>query len=177
MKTVGILIAGFGGQGTLFAGKVLAQASLEKGLEVSWLPSYGPEMRGGKACCNVVISESPIGSPMVSRPEILITLSKQSFEKFEPLAAPGAKVFIDSSLIDIRSSRTDIDAFYIPAADMSKKIGGDNLSNMVMIGKMIAQTGIFSLEEIEAALDHIVPKNRSELLELNKKALRAGLEG
>jgi len=177
MKTVGLIVAGFGGQGTLFAGKVLAQASLEKGLEVSWLPSYGPEMRGGKACCNVVISDSPIGSPIVSQPDILITMSKQSFEKFEPLAAPGSKMFVDSSLIDIKTSRTDIEPFYIPASEISKKATGASLSNMVLIGNMISKTGLFTVEEIEAALEHIVPKNKTELLELNKKALRAGLEG
>jgi len=177
MKTTGILVAGFGGQGTLFAGKVLAQASLEKGLEVSWLPSYGPEMRGGKACCNVMVSDSPIGSPLVNNPDILIALNKPSFEKFSELAAPGAKVFVDSSLVDIRSPRTDIEAFYIPASEMSRKAGGDNLSNMVLIGKMIAETGLFTIDEIEATLDHIIPEKRAALRELNKKALRAGLEG
>jgi len=177
MKTTAILVAGFGGQGTLFAGKVLAQASLDKGLEVSWLPSYGPEMRGGRACCNVVVSDSPIGSPIVSHPEILIALNKPSFEKFEKLAAPGAKVFVDSSLVDIRSERTDTENHYIPASELSRKAGGDNLSNMVLLGKMVIETGIFTIEDIDRALEHIIPSSKSALLELNKKALRAGLEG
>lgn len=177
MKTIAILIAGFGGQGTLFAGKILASASLEKGLEVSWLPSYGPEMRGGTANCSVMISESPIGSPIVSRPDILVALNKPSFEKYEKLAAPGAKVFVDSSLVDVRSERTDIQTFYVPASELARKAGDGKLSNMVLIGKVLAETGLFTIEEIEAVLDHVIPEKRAALRELNKKALRAGLEG
>jgi len=177
MKTTAILIAGFGGQGTLFAGKILASASLEKGLEVSWLPSYGPEMRGGTANCSVMISESPIGSPIVSNPDILVALNKPSFEKYEKRAVPGAKVFVDSSLVDIRSSRTDIETFYVPASELAAKAGDGKLSNMVLIGKVLAATGIFSLEEIETVLDHTIPEKRAALRELNKKALRAGFEG
>jgi len=176
MKTTAILIAGFGGQGTLFAGKILAAASLEKGLEVSWLPSYGPEMRGGTANCSVMISESPIGSPIVTRPDILIALNKPSFEKYEKLAVPGAKVFVDSSLVDTRSERNDIETFYVPASELSRKAGDPKLSNMVLIGKVLSATGLFSLEEIETLLDHIIPEKRAAMRELNKKALKAGFE-
>lgn len=174
MKTTAILIAGFGGQGTLFAGKVLASASLEKGLEVSWLPSYGPEMRGGTANCSVMISESPIGSPIVSHPDILIALNKPSFEKYEKAAASGAKIFVDSSLVDSRSSRTDIEAYYIPASELARKAGDGKLSNIVLVGKVLKETGIFSIEEIEACLDGMIPEKRAALRELNKKALKAG---
>jgi len=177
MKTTAILISGFGGQGTLFAGKVLASASMEKGLEVTWLPSYGPEMRGGTANCSVIISESPIGSPIVSNPDIVISLNKPSFEKYEKLAAPGAKVFVDASLVDLRSDRKDIDVFYVPASELAREAGDGKLTNMVLTGKLLSATGLFTIEEIEAVLDHMIPEKRATLRELNKKALRAGLEG
>ena len=175
MKTTAILIAGFGGQGTLFAGKVLASASLYKGLEVSWLPSYGPEMRGGTANCSVMVSESPIGSPIVSRPDVLIALNKPSFEKYEKAAAPGAKVFVDSSLVDVRSSRTDIEVFYVPASELARKAGDGKLSNIVLVGKMIRETALFSAAEIEDCLDKMIPEKRAAMRELNKKALSEGL--
>lgn len=177
MKTTAILVAGFGGQGTLFAGKVLASASLYKGLEVSWLPSYGPEMRGGTANCSVMISENPIGSPIVSHPDILIALNKPSFEKYEKLAAPGACVFVDASLVDSRSTRTDINTFYIPASELAKEhTGNAGLANIVLIGKALKECGIFSEDEIAACLDKIIPEKKAALRELNKKALHAGIE-
>lgn len=174
MKTTAILIAGFGGQGTLFAGKVLANASLEKGLEVSWLPSYGPEMRGGTANCSVMISDSPIGSPIVSRPDILIALNKPSFEKYEKVTTPGGKIFVDASLVDSKSARTDIDVAYVPASELAREAGGANLSNIVLIGKMLKETGLFTLEEIEECIDKMIPEKKAALRELNKKALRSG---
>lgn len=177
MKTTEILISGFGGQGTLFAGKVLAIASMEKGLEVTWLPSYGPEMRGGTANCSVIISESPIGSPIITNPDILISLNRPSFDKYESQVVPGAKVFVDSSLVEARSERKDIDVFYVPASELARGAGDGKLSNMVLIGKLLSATGFFTIEEIESVLDHMIPESRAALRELNKKALRAGLEG
>lgn len=176
MKTTAILIAGFGGQGTLFAGKVLASASLYKGLEVSWLPSYGPEMRGGTANCSVMISESPIGSPIVSHPDILIALNKPSFEKYEKATVAGGKIFVDSSLVDSKSARTDLDVFYVPATELARAAGGANLSNIVLIGKALKETGLFTIEEIEACLDKMIPEKKAALRDLNRKALRAGYE-
>lgn len=175
MKTTAILIAGFGGQGTLFAGKVLANASLEKGLEVSWLPSYGPEMRGGTANCSVMISDSPIGSPIVSRPDILIALNKPSFEKYEKVTAPGGYVFVDSSLVDSRSMRDDINVFYVPASELAREAGSATLSNIVLVGKALKETGIFTEEEIEDVLVKMIPEKKAALRELNCKALAAGL--
>ena len=174
MKTTAILIAGFGGQGTLFAGKVLAEASLFKGLEVSWLPSYGPEMRGGTANCSVMISESPIGSPIVSRPDILIALNKPSFEKYEKMAQPGGCIFVDSSLVDSKSTRDDVKVFYIPATELAQQAGKASLANIVLIGKAIKETGLFTIEEILECLDEIIPAKKVELKELNRKALAAG---
>lgn len=176
MKSISILIAGFGGQGTLFAGKVLASASLEKGLEVTWLPSYGPEMRGGTANCSVIISDSPIGSPIVSRPEILIALNKPSFEKYEKVTVPGGRIFVDSSLVDVRSKRSDIEVSYIPASKLAAEAGGANLSNITLLGSMIAATGLFTAEDLESCLDKMIPERKAQLRELNKKALKAGIE-
>lgn len=176
MKTTAILIAGFGGQGTLFAGKVLAVASLMKGLEVSWLPSYGPEMRGGTANCSVMISDSPIGSPIVSKPDVLLALNKPSFEKYGKVTVPGGRIFVDSSLVDVKSSRDDISVWYIPAtATAVKAAGSAGLSNIVLIGKAMKETGLFTEEEIIEAITEIVPKSKQNLLDANVKALRAGM--
>lgn len=174
MKTTSILIAGFGGQGTLFAGKVLAQASLFKGLEVSWLPSYGPEMRGGTANCGVIISEDPIGSPIVSRPDVLIALNKPSFEKYEKLTQPGGYIFVDSSLVDSKSDRDNIKVFYVPATQLARESGNASLSNIVLVGKAIKETGLFTEEEVDEVLNYIIPEKKVALRELNKKVLHAG---
>ncbi len=176
MKTTAILIAGFGGQGTLFAGKVLAVASLIKGLNVSWLPSYGPEMRGGTANCSVMISDSPIGSPIVSKPDILMALNKPSFEKYEKVTVPGGRIFVDSSLVDVKSGRADIGVYYTPATETAgKEAGNVGLSNIVLIGKFIKETGLFTEEEITTAIKEIVPESKQALREANIKALRAGI--
>ena len=174
MKTTSILIAGFGGQGTLFAGKVLASASLYKDLEVSWLPSYGPEMRGGTANCGVIISEEAIGSPIVSRPDVLIALNKPSFEKYEKLTQPGGFIFVDASLVDSKSTREDINVFYVPATELAQQAGNSSLSNIVLVGKAIKETGLFTEEEIFTVLDHMIPEKKAALRELNKKVLHAG---
>ncbi len=174
MKTTSILIAGFGGQGTLFAGKVLAQASLFKGLEVTWLPSYGPEMRGGTANCGVIISEDAIGSPIVNHPDVLIALNKPSFEKYEKMTQPGGYIFVDSSLVDSKSDRDDIKVFYVPATELAQAEGNGSLSNIVLVGKALKETGLFTEEEIFAVLDKIIPEKKIALRELNKKVLHSG---
>lgn len=175
MKTTSILIAGFGGQGTLFAGKVLAVASLNKGLEVTWLPSYGPEMRGGTANCSVIISDSPIGSPIVSRPDILVALNKPSFEKYEKVTVPGGIVLVDSVLVDSRSSRDDIKLCYVPATDLAREAGNQSLSNIVLISRAMKESGIFSEEELKAALSAIVPESKATLREKNFRAVELGM--
>lgn len=176
MKTTAILIAGFGGQGTLFAGKVLANASLNKGLEVSWLPSYGPEMRGGTANCSVMISESPIGSPIVTHPDILIALNKPSFEKYEKMTNPGGCIFVDATLVDSKCEREDVKTFYVPATEIAREQGNPGLSNIVLIGKALRETGIFSEEEIVEVLKAMIPEKRATLREVNIKCVHAGAE-
>jgi len=176
MKTTSILIAGFGGQGTLFAGKVLATASLYKNLEVSWLPSYGPEMRGGTANCSVIISDTPIGSPIVSKPDVLIALNKPSFEKYEKAVVSGGFIFVDSSLVDSRSEREDIKVCYVPATELAAKNGNSSLSNIVLIGKMLKETGLFTEEEIASVFIKTIPERKAALRALNVNALHAGAE-
>ncbi len=169
-----ILIAGFGGQGILFAGKVLAYKGLEEQKQISWLPSYGPEMRGGTANCSVIISDTPVGSPIVSNPDILIAMNLPSLDKYESAAVPGAKVFIDSFLIDRKVKRSDIEAFYIPATKIARDLGTPTLANMIILGKVIRETGAVSMEGLKEALSKTVSAKHRDLIELNMKAIEAG---
>ena len=132
-----ILLAGFGGQGILFSGKFLAYDGLLEEREVSWLPSYGPEMRGGTCNCSVILSDTKIGSPIVANPDILIAMNLPSLDRFESAAVPGAKIFVDSSLIDRKVARSDVEAYYIPATRIASDEGLSGLANMIMIGLMI----------------------------------------
>lgn len=176
MSTFNILIAGFGGQGVLFAGKCLAYNGLTEGKQVSWLPSYGPEMRGGTASCSVILSDSPVGSPIVSNPNVLIALNLPSLDKYEPAAVPGAKIFVESSLIDRKVERDDVEAFYIPATKMATELGTPTLANMVILGKMIKETGVVGFDAIENGLKKVIPAKKADMLELNLKALKAGYD-
>lgn len=176
MSTFNILIAGFGGQGVLFAGKCLAYNGLTEGKQVSWLPSYGPEMRGGTASCSVILSDSPVGSPIVSNPNVLIALNLPSLDKYEPMAVPGAKIFVESSLIDRKVERDDVDAFYIPATKMATELGAPTLANMVILGKMIKETGVVGFDAVENGLKKVIPARKADMLEINLKALKAGYD-
>ena len=176
MSTFNILIAGFGGQGVLFAGKCLAYNGLTEGKQVSWLPSYGPEMRGGTASCSVILSDSPVGSPIVSNPNVLIALNLPSLDKYEPAAVPGAKIFVESSLIERKVERDDVEAFYIPATKMATELGTPTLANMVILGKMIKETGVVGFDAIENGLKKVIPAKKADMLELNLKALKAGYD-
>ena len=176
MSTFNILIAGFGGQGVLFAGKCFAYNGLMEGKQVSWLPSYGPEMRGGTASCSVILSDSPVGSPIVSNPNVLIALNLPSLDKYEPAAVPGAKIFVESSLIDRKVERDDVEAFYIPATKMATELGTPTLANMVILGKMIKETGVVGFDAIENGLKKVIPAKKADMLELNLKALKAGYD-
>ncbi|MGM9601280.1 MAG: 2-oxoacid:acceptor oxidoreductase family protein [Faecousia sp.] len=172
--TTQILIAGFGGQGVLFAGKFLAYKGLLEEKQISWLPSYGPEMRGGTANCSIIISDDPVGSPIVSKPDALIVMNLPSLDKYENAVVPGGKVFVDSTLIGRKVARTDIDAYYIPATKMAAEAGIPTLANMIILGKMIKETGAVSFENLEAAMKKVVSAKHAELLEINLKALATG---
>ena len=150
--TYEILLAGFGGQGILFAGKLLAYCALFEGKEISWLPSYGPEMRGGKCNCSVCISDEPIGSPQVLEPDLLVVLNGPSFDAFIPTVKPGGKAFIDCSMVDAKTDRTDIETFYVPATQLADDNNLLKGANIVLLGKLLAETGIFSFETVRKAL-------------------------
>lgn len=172
--TKNILLAGFGGQGILFAGKILATAGMLNGREVTWLPSYGPEMRGGTANCAVVVSDGAIGSPLVPNPDILIALNLPSYQKFIDSIVPGGILISDSSLIPEKTVRTDISAYYIPATAMAKENGMTGLANVIMLGQLIKVCDIFSIDQLIQTMDKSIPSSKAALLELNKKALALG---
>ncbi len=174
--TKNILIAGFGGQGVLFAGKALAKMAMNADLHVTWLPSYGPEMRGGAANCSVIISDEEIGSPLVPAPDILIALNRPSYDKFEPHISPGGLLFADSSMIDGISSRTDIKAYYIPASRMASENGISGLANVVVLGHLLAKTKLFDYDAFLSSLVVGIPASRAALVDGNTKALRFGYE-
>lgn len=169
-----ILIAGFGGQGILFAGKFLAYKGLLEGKQISWLPSYGPEMRGGTANCSVIISDTPVGSPIVSNPDILVVMNLPSLDKYENTAVPGSKIFVDSALIDRKVQREDVDVFYIPATKLASDAGIPTLANMIMMGKMIRQSSVVSFDDIKSALEKVVSAKHADMLSYNLKALETG---
>ena len=169
-----ILLAGFGGQGILFSGKFLAYDGLIEEREVSWLPSYGPEMRGGTCNCSVILSDTPIGSPIVNEPDVLIAMNLPSLDKFENAAVPGAKIFVDSSLIERKVEREDVEAYYIPATKLASDENLTGLANMIMIGYMIAKTGIMEFKNVEAAMKKVIPARKQNMLEVNMKAVELG---
>lgn len=176
MKTTQILIAGFGGQGVLFAGKFLAYKGLMEDLQVSWLPSYGPEMRGGTANCNVILSETPVGSPIITSPDVLIAMNLPSLQKYVNTVAPGGQIYLDSALISEKVERTDVEVFYIPASQMARDENIATLANMIIVGHLLQNNPELSFEGTEAVVSKLVPAKKAALVELNMKALTMGKE-
>lgn len=174
--TTQILLSGFGGQGILFTGKFLAYKGLLADKNVSWLPSYGPEMRGGTASCSVIISDEEVGSPIISQPDVLIAMNLPSFEKFEPTVKAGGIVIADSSLIESKSTRTDIDVYYIPATSLASDMGKQSLANMIILGKLLKVMGEFDEENIKTVLSKVIPPKKAEMLEINMQAMKIGSE-
>ena len=174
--TANILLAGFGGQGILFAGKFLAYKGLLEDKHISWLPSYGPEMRGGTANCSVIISDDPIGSPIVSSPDILVAMNLPSLDKYEKAVVPGGKIFVDSTLVGRTVARTDVESYCIPATQLAVDMGIPTLANMIMVGQLIRRTRAVSFEGLEAALRKVVSAKHADLLEVNLSAIRAGYD-
>ena len=173
-KTMNTVLAGFGGQGVLFAGKVMAYAGLIEEREVSWLPSYGPEMRGGTANCSVIISDEPVGSPIVDHPDVLMVMNRPSLDKYESAVQPGGMIFVDSTLIDRRVERTDVTTFYVPATAMASESGITTLANMILTGKILKELGQFDMADVENALRKVVSAKHPEMYEVNLKALTMG---
>ncbi|MBC8569245.1 2-oxoacid:acceptor oxidoreductase family protein [Zongyangia hominis] len=176
MAGINMVFAGFGGQGILFTGKVCAYSGLMEEKEVSWLPSYGPEMRGGTANCSVCISDEPIGSPLVLTPDALIAMNIQSYDKFIGAVVPGGVAVVDSTLVDKKTDRDDIKAFYVPATQMANDLQLQGLANIILLGKLLKETGFASMEAVEKALAKCVPPRKQHLLEPNMRAIKAGME-
>ena len=176
MSTQNYLLSGFGGQGILFAGKFLAYKGLTAGQQVSWLPSYGPEMRGGTASCSVIVSDEPVGSPIVSNPDILVAMNLPSFDKFESTVVPGGMIFADSTLIERKSVREDVKVFYIPATQLASDNGFPTLANMIIVGKILKELGEFDEDALRAALGKVISAKRADMLETNLKAMKIGAE-
>ena len=169
-----IIVSGFGGQGALFAGQLLAYAAMDSGRFVTWIPSYGPEMRGGTAHCTVIISDSPIGAPLVERPDVAIVLNGPSFDKYESLVMPGGLLAVNSSIVKQGSSRTDIDIVFVEANDIAEELGSGKMMNMAMLGVMLARMPILEITVLEQALREHLPANKAHLLESNLQVLRRG---
>ena len=174
MKTTQILFAGFGGQGVLFAGKFLAYKGMMEGKQLSWLPSYGPEMRGGTCNCSVVLSDTPVGSPIITSPDVLIAMNLPSLQKFGNDVVPGGQIYVDSALIDVKVERTDVEVFYIPATQMAKENDISSLANMIIVGHLLENHPELSFEGTDAVVEKLVPPKKAALVELNKKALALG---
>ena len=171
-----ILIAGFGGQGVLFAGKFLAYKGMVEDKNISWLPSYGPEMRGGTANCSVVLSDMPVGSPIITNPDVLVAMNLPSLQKFVDAVVPGGKIILDSTLIDVKVERDDIEVFYVPATQMAKDAGFATLSNMILTGKVLKEIDIVSYEGNRETLESFIPAKKAGLIDMNLKALQIGYE-
>ena len=176
MASTSILLAGFGGQGVLFAGKFLAYKGLSQGKQLSWLPSYGPEMRGGTANCSVILSDTPVGSPIITNPDVLVAMNLPSLQKFVDAVVPGGKIFVDSTLIDAKVERADVEVFYIPATQMAKDAGFATLSNMILTGKVLKEIDIVAFEGNEETLKSFIPAKKAGLIDMNLKALQLGYD-
>ena len=172
-----VIIAGFGGQGVILAGKILAQAGMNHGLEVTWLPSYGPEMRGGTANCTVVLSDEPVGSPVVDEPTALIAMNLPSLDKFEPIIAPNAAVVVNESLIERKVGRDDVNASYVPLNDIASVVGNTRAINMVALGALLKATGIVPLETAKATMAKMLEESgKAKFIPLNEQALERGYD-
>ncbi|MCK9218316.1 MAG: 2-oxoacid:acceptor oxidoreductase family protein [Firmicutes bacterium] len=171
-----IIMAGFGGQGVMSMGRILVEAGLKENKNVSWLPSYGPEMRGGTANCSVIVSDEPVGAPTVTEATAVIAMNKPSLIKFEKDVIPGGKLFINSSLIDIKATRDDIDVYYIPANDIADELGTTKIANMAMLGAYLKVTKAVKEDNVMEYIAEVFSGKKAELVPLNKEALKKGSE-
>lgn len=171
-----IIIAGFGGQGVLFGGQVLAYAAMDTGKDVTWIPSYGPEMRGGTANCTVVIADHEIGSPLVKNPPLAIVLNLPSFDKYEEMLAPGGTLIVNQSMVDHAPRRNDIHVIFVPCNEIAEEIGDKKLMNMVAMGALLSALPEVKVQDVEKALEGHLPARHKHLLPKNYEALKRGFE-
>jgi 2-oxoglutarate ferredoxin oxidoreductase subunit gamma len=170
-----VIISGFGGQGALFAGQLLTYTGMDEGWHVTWIPSYGPEMRGGTAHCIVILS-SDSGSPIIRQPSICVVMNPPSMDKYEPLIKPGGLLVANSTLVRARSERDDIEVVYIPANELAAELGNVKMANVVLLGAMLGKREILPIESIKRTLDQHIPERRKHIIEPNKRALDRGVQ-
>jgi 2-oxoglutarate ferredoxin oxidoreductase subunit gamma len=171
-----VIMAGFGGQGVMSMGQLLTYAGMIENKNVSWLPSYGPEMRGGTANCNVMVSDEPVGSPIVTEATCAIVMNRPSLDKFEKDIVKGGNLLINSSLIDKKAERDDINIYYIPANDIAVELGNTKVANMVMLGAFLEITKAVKFESVIEAFKKVFGESKAHLIPLNQKALEKGAE-
>jgi 2-oxoglutarate ferredoxin oxidoreductase subunit gamma len=171
-----VILSGFGGQGILFAGQLLCYAGMAAGWEVTWIPSYGPEMRGGTANCTVVLSDEPIGSPLIRNPQIAVVMSPEAMGKYEPLVQPGGLLVVNSSLVREPAERDDLTVLEVPASDLATKLGNVKMANVVMLGALLGARPIVELATVEQVLDKQLQGNKRRFIEPNKRALHVGAQ-
>jgi 2-oxoglutarate ferredoxin oxidoreductase subunit gamma len=171
-----IIVSGFGGQGALFAGQLLTYTGMDEGFHVTWIPSYGPEMRGGTAHCIVILSDDDIGSPIIREPSICIVMNPPSMDKYEPLVKSGGLLVVNSTLVRRTSEREDITAVYVPANDLAAELGNVKMANVVLLGAMLGTREILPIESIKLTLDRHIPERRKQIIEPNKRALDRGVQ-
>ena len=176
MAARNFLFSGFGGQGILFAGKFLAYKGLIDEKQVSWLPSYGPEMRGGTASCSVIVSDEPVGSPIVSNPDILIAMNLPSLDKYESAVKAGGIIFADSTLIERKVTRDDVTVYYIPATRLASENSMPTLANMIIVGKILKVLDDFKEDSVRAALGKVISAKHADMLDVNLKAMQIGAD-
>lgn len=170
-----IIISGFGGQGTLFAGQLLTYAGMYEGRQVTWIPSYGPEMRGGTARCTVTLSDEPIGSPLTQNPSIAIVMNPESMAKYEPLVKPGGILIINTSLVTTKPQRTDLTIVQVPATDLAQEMGNARMANVILLGALLATKEVVHPDTLKKAMEQEIPAKRAKIIEPNKQALDRGM--
>jgi 2-oxoglutarate ferredoxin oxidoreductase subunit gamma len=170
-----VIVSGFGGQGALFAGQLLTYTGLDEGYHVTWIPSYGPEMRGGTAHCTVILSDHDIGSPIIREPSICIVMNPPSMEKYEPLVKPNGLLVVNSTLVRSRSGRSDVEVAYVPANELAAELGNVKMANVVLLGATLGRRPILPIDSIKRTLDRHIPKRRQHIIEPNKRALDRGV--
>ena len=176
MANLDIMFAGFGGQGILFGGKIIAYSGLLDGRQLSWMPSYGPEMRGGTANCSVCLSDEAIGSPIVTKPDALLAMNIPSYNRFANAVKPGGIIIVDSTIADVSCERDDVAFYRVPATRLAEANGLASLANVILVGKLLRLTAFSSLETLDEAIEKSVSAKHLDLLEFNKQALRIGYE-
>lgn len=174
MATRNIIAAGFGGQGIMAMGQLITYSGMLENKFVSWLPSYGPEMRGGSANCSVVVSDEPVGSPVISQATDVVVMNEPSLEKFEQYVAPGGNLFINSSLVKKAPTRDDVNVFYIPVNDLANELGNAKVANMVMLGAFLKVTNVVKTESVIKAFTKVYGESKKKLLPINEKAIALG---